>query len=324
MTSVELGAANRRAHEAAKVGPATAGPTPGRRRRLSATPYLFIAPGFLLFLLVIIYPLCRAFQMSLYDWNIVAGAASRFTGWANYVQAYHDPIFWRALVNSGAYMLFTVPLEVVLGLGIALLLKSKSRATPVFRVLFYLPVVTSWVVVSLLFQYLFSDTGLVNYGLHDLLHVTGQDTSWFSNRWPALVAISALGVWKGTGWAMMIFLAGLQGVPRELEESAAVDGANAWHRFRAVTLPAIWPAMLFVVVMLVIGGFNVFASVLLMTGGGPADQTQVLLTYMYEQAFTFLNFGYGASIAVILTIFVFVLSVVQLRVFRDRSGEGVR
>ena len=134
-----------------------------------------------------------------------------------------------------------------------------------------------------------------------------------------MVAISALGVWKGIGWSMMIFLAALQGVSRDLEEAATVDGAGRWRRFRAVTLPAIWPALAFVTVMLVIGGFNVFTSVLLMTGGGPADQTQVLLTYMYQQAFKYLDFGYGSAVAVLLTVLVFVLSVVQLRVFRNRS-----
>jgi multiple sugar transport system permease protein len=135
-----------------------------------------------------------------------------------------------------------------------------------------------------------------------------------------MAAISALGVWKGIGWSMMIFLAALQGVPRELEEAAAVDGAGRWRRFTTVTLRAIWPAAVFVTVMLVIGGFNVFTSVLLMTGGGPASQTQVLLTYMYQQAFTYLDFGYGSAIAVLLTIGVFVLSIVQLRVFRQQSG----
>jgi multiple sugar transport system permease protein len=304
-----------------RVGPASvAGPT-RRGRRVRATPYLFLAPGFLLFALLILYPMVRAFQMSLYDWQIVAGAASKFIGLDNYVKAYHDPIFWRALVNSGAYMLLTVPAEVVLGLAVALLLRAKASGSVAFRVLFYLPVVTSWVVVSLLFQYMFADGGLVNYGLHGLLHVTGHDVSWLSNRWPALVAISVLGVWKGIGWSMMIFVAALQGVPRELEESAAVDGANAWHRFRAVTLPAIWPAMLFVVVMLVIGGFNVFTSVLLMTNGGPADQTQVLLTYMYKQAFSYLDFGYGSAIAVVLTVLVFMLSMIQLRLFRARRED---
>ncbi len=120
---------------------------------------------------------------------------------------------------------------------------------------------------------------------------------------------------------MMIFLAALQGVPRDLEEAAAVDGAGRWRRFRTVTVPAIWPALTFVTVMLVIGGFNVFTSVLLMTGGGPADQTQVLLTFMYEQAFKYLQFGYGSAIAALLTVLVFILSVIQLRMFRNRENR---
>jgi multiple sugar transport system permease protein len=298
------------------VRPARAGRA---RRRRAATPYLFLAPGFVLFTALIIYPMIRAFQMSFYDWNIVAGAASRFTGWDNYVRAYHDPVFWRALANSGIYMAFTVPPQIILGLFVASLLRARAPGRALFRVLFYLPVVTSWVVVSLLFNYLFADAGLVNYILHGIGAASGH-TSWLAGRWTALAAISALGVWKGIGWSMMIFLAALQGVPKELEEAAAVDGAGRWRRFTTVTLRAIWPAAVFVTVMLVIGGFNVFTSVLLMTGGGPANQTQVLLTYMYQQAFTYLDFGYGSAIAVVLTIGVFVLSIVQLRIFRQQSG----
>jgi multiple sugar transport system permease protein len=293
-----------------------------RRHRGSLTPLLFIAPGFVLFLLLVVYPICRAFQMSFYDWNIVAGATSHFTGWDNYVRAYHDPVFWHSLVNSAAYMAMTVPPQIVLGLGIALLLNNKAPGRAVFRVLFYLPVVSSWVVVSLLFQYLFADSGLVNWMLHDVVHVTSGNTSWLSGRWTGMVAISALGVWKGVGWSMMIFLAALQGVSRELTESAAVDGAGPWQRFRAVTLPAIRPAGAFVTIMLVIGGFNVFISVILMTDGGPADSTQVLLTYMYKQAFTNLDFGYGSTIAVLLTLGVFVLSALQLRLFRGDTEEA--
>lgn len=286
----------------------------GRQR---AVPYLFLAPGFVLFLALIMYPMVRAFQMSFYDWNVVAGATSRFIGWKNYITAFHDPVFWRALVNSGVYMAITVPAQIALGLAVAMLLRAKAPGRTLFRMLFYLPVVTSWVVVSLLFQYLFADNGLVNWAL-GATHLTSGQTAWLGNRWTAMVAIAALGVWKGIGWSMMIFLAALQGVPKELEEAAAVDGAGAWARFRVVTLRAIWPATLFVTVMLVIGGFNVFTSVLLMTKGGPADQTQVLLTYMYEQAFTYLNFGYGSAIAVILTVLVFILSLLQLRVFRNQ------
>lgn len=292
-----------------------------RRTRSSLTAYLFLAPGFMLFLLVIIYPMIKAFQMSFYDWNVVAGAASKFTGLDNYRTAYHDPVFWRGLQNSAFYMAVTVPPQIVLGLGVAMMLNNKAPGRALFRVLFYLPVITSWVVVSLLFQYLFADSGLVNWLLHDVTHVTSHNTSWLSGRWTAMIAISALGIWKGIGWSMMIFLAALQGVPQELLEAAEVDGAGRWQRFRAVTLPAIWPAATFLTIMLVIGGFNVFTSVLLMTNGGPADSTEVLLTYMYKQAFTNLNFGYGSAIAVLLTVGVFILSAIQLRVFRTDGEE---
>lgn len=296
--------------------------TSRRRRRVSLTPYLFLLPGVMLFGLFILYPIVQAAQMSFYDWNILRGSASEFIGLDNYIRAFEDDRFWLSLSNSGIYMLLTVPPQIILGLAVAMLLRSKAPAQPLFRVLFYLPVVTSWVVVSLLFKYLFADQGLINYTLGDLLRLTEGDTSWLSGRWTAMVAICALGVWKGVGWSMMIFLAALQGVPQSLEEAARVDGAGWWQRFRAVTLPAIWPAMIFVIVMLVIGGFNVFTSVLLMTGGGPGGQTEVLLTYMYQQAFSDLDFGYGSALAVILTVIVFVASVIQLRVFRDRDGDA--
>ena len=294
--------------------------TPARIRTL-AIPYLFLAPGVILFAGAIIYPALQALKMSFFDWKIISGAISQFVGLDNYIRAFHDPHFWLSLSNSGLYMLFTVPPQIVIGLLIATLLKKKSPSQPFFRVLYYLPVVTSWVVVSLLFRYLFADKGFINYTLHDFLHVMNSDVSWLSSRGTALVAICALGIWKGVGWSMMIFLAALQGVPQELEEAATVDGANRWQRFKAVTLPAIAPATIFVTVMLVIGGFNVFTSVLLVTGGGPIGQTDVVLSYMYNQAFTNLDFGYGSALSAILAVIVFTLAIVQLRLFRDRNGE---
>ena len=295
-----------------------------RRRSVSGSPvvpYLFLAPGIVLFAVTVLYPTFQAFRMSFFDWKLIE-SASKFIGLDNYIRAFQDDHFWLSLSNSGIYMVLTVIPQIVIGLAIALLLVKKSPTQPLFRVLFYLPVVTSWVVVSLLFRFLFSDDGLINFTLGDLLHLTDGNTAWLADRWTALIAICALGVWKGIGWSMMIFLAALQGVPTSLLEAADMDGANRWQRFRTVTVPAIWPALLFVTVMLVIGGFNVFVSVYLMTGGGPAGRTEVLLTYMYQQAFANLDFGYGSAIAVLLTIIVFVLSIVQLRVFRDRNGEG--
>ena len=262
--------------------------------------------------------------MSFYDWKIMAGSISDFIGLDNYARAFHDPHFWLSLTNSGIYMLFTVPFEMFLGLSVALLMKKKSPSQPFFRTLFYLPVVTSWVVVSLLFKYLFADKGLINFTIHDFLHLINSDVSWLSTRSTALIAICALGIWKGIGWAMMIYLAALQGVPIELEEAATVDGANKWQRFKAVTLPAIAPATTFISVMLVIGGLNAFASIYLITGGGPVGQTDVVLTYMYTQAFGNLDFGYGSAIASILAVFVFAIAIIQLRMLRDRSEEESR
>lgn len=292
---------------------------PGRDYRAA---YLFLAPGFALFALVVLYPIVRAFQISLYQWSIVPAVASHYLGLHNYSRAIHDPVFWRALVNTGFYMAVTVPAQIVLGLGAAVLLDAKLPARGLFRTIYYLPVVTSWVVVSLLFRYLFiTDGGLVNWVLHDALHVVDHNINWLGARWTAMSALSILGIWKGVGWSMVIFLAALQGVPKELHEAAAVDGAGAWRRFRAVSLPAIWQAVAFVTVMLVIGGFNVFTSVFLITGGGPIDQTQVLLTYMYREAFTFLDFGYGSALAFTLTFIVLILSLGQLRLFR-RPAEA--
>jgi multiple sugar transport system permease protein len=292
----------------------------GRKRQETLAAYLFLLPGFAVFGIVVLYPIVRAFQISLYHWSIVPGTTSQWVGWGNYAHAIHDPVFWRALENTGFYMAVTVPAQIVLGLAVAVLLDGHMPARAFFRTLYYLPVVTSWVVVSLLFRYMFiTDGGLVNWVLHDNAHITSHNISWLGSRWIGMTSIAILGIWKGIGWSMVIFLAALQTVPSELKEAAAVDGANAWRRFRAVSLPAIRPVIAFVTVMLVIGGFNVFISVFLMTNGGPLDETQVLLTYMYRQAFSFLDFGYGSSISFTLTLIIFAISIAQLRLFRRPS-----
>jgi multiple sugar transport system permease protein len=296
------------------------GPEPaGRLRRSPAwVPYLFLLPGFALFCLVVVYPLGRSLQISFYDWSVVPTQASQFIGLDNYVRGLRDPQFWLSLANVGVYLAITVPAQVVLGLLVAVLLDAKLPARTLFRVLFYLPVVTSWVVVALLFKYLFTtDGGAINWLLHDALHLVDHNVAWLQGRWTGLLAAAILGTWKGIGWAMLIFLAALTGVSKDLKEAAALDGANAWHRFRHVSLPAIRKTLLFVVVLLIIGGFNVFISILLMTGGGPAGSTEVPLTYMYKQAFGFLDFGYAAALSFLLAIAIAFVSFVQFRLFRE-------
>ena len=226
-------------------------------------------------------------------------------------------MFWIALRNTTLYALVTVPAQIVLGLLVALGLQQVTRLRTLLRTFYYLPVVTSWVVVSLIFKFIFAgDAGLANVVLRDRLGVIPEYVSWLTEPATALLVIMVLGSWKGIGWTMVIFLAGLEGVPRELLEAAAIDGAGRWRRFRHITLPLLRPATLFVLVMLLIGGFNVFISVYLLTGGKPLHETEVLLTYMYQQAFDFLEFSYGAAVSWLLAAIVFSFSLVQLRVLR--------
>jgi multiple sugar transport system permease protein len=153
------------------------------------------------------------------------------------------------------------------------------------------------------------------------LHLYAKPIPWFSEASTAFIPIAALGIWKGIGWGMVIFLAALQAIPQQLYEAAAIDGANAWQRLIKITLPLMRPTIVFMSVMLMIGGFNVFAPVLLITNGGPVNQTQVVLTYMYEQAFKFLDFGYAAAIAFILAAIIITLSLIQIRFFRKPAGD---
>ena len=262
-----------------------------------------MAPGFAVYALIMLYPAVRAVLISLRDYNIVPGASSPFVGLDNYSGRCTTRCCAARSSTPRSMPPSRCPPQVVIGLFLAVLLDARLPGRTLFRVLFYVPVVTSWVVVSLLFQYLFStDRGFVNWVLVDVLHVVGHNVNWLGDRWPAMIAISLLGIWKGVGWSMLIFLAALTGVPRELHEAAAIDGAGA-----ARPLPSRLAAAdqrrdrSVVLVLLVIGGFNVFTSVLLMTGDGPLQQNQVPLTYMYEKAFSFLDFGYGSAISFLLT-----------------------
>ncbi len=284
-----------------------------------AIPYLFLIPGFVLFIAWMIYPLLRALQMSFYNWSLMPGQASQFIGLGNYQHAAGDPIFWRALRNTILYAIVTVAGQMILGFIAALIVNRIVHGATFFRTVYYFPVITSWVVVSLLFKYLFEsgNGGLINYVLVNILHILRQPVDWLSYGNTAWAPIMSLGICKGIGWAMLIFLAALQTVPKELYEVASLDGANAWQQVISITLPSIWSTVIFVLVLLMIGGFQAFISVWLITAGGPQQQTEVMLTYMYNQAFNFLQFGYGAAISYILTAIIVVISFIQMRVLRQ-------
>jgi multiple sugar transport system permease protein len=288
-----------------------------KRYRHALTAYLFILPGMLLFLTWTLYPLLYSFAMSFAEWNLIK--PSRFVGLENYARALRDPVFWLALRNTVVYTLITVPGQMVFGLAAALLLDRPLRARAFFRTIYYLPVVTSWVVVSLIFTYLYNgQAGLINWLLRDGLHLIGKNINWLGEPLTANLAIATLGIWKGVGWTMVIFLAGLQSIPQEIYEAAAIDGAGGWQRLRRITLPLIRQTTLFILVLLTIGGFQVFISVYVMTGGKPVHRTDVLLTYMYSNAFEFLDLGYGSALSYLFALMVFTLSMAQIRLLRRK------
>jgi multiple sugar transport system permease protein len=308
--------------QAIQAKPRPARPS-GRRRELRrlVAIYSLVIPGLVLFAFWTIYPLVDAFVMSFTQWNPNPSASSPFVGGNNYGRALHDPVFWQALGNVVWYTVVTVPGQMALGLAVALILNKKIFARGVFRVLYYLPVVTSWLVVGYVFEYLFnSQGGLVDWLLGDVVHLIPDTQPWFGDPTRALPTLMIMGIWKGVGWNMVIFLAGLQSIPPGLYEAASVDGASAWAKFRSVTLPLLSPTLVFVSVILVIGAVGVFIPIFTVTQGGPENATETLVHYGYYQAFSAFDFGYGAAITYLFAAFVAMLSIVQL-VLMGRKAE---
>ncbi len=279
---------------------------------------ILLFPGILMMGLFTFYPIIKMFIMSFFDWKIGFNQQSLFVGFQNYRDVFADPIARRSLVNTLYYLILTVPTQIVLGLGVALLIYRITRFSVTYRLLYYLPVITSWVVVALLFRYIFSNDGLLNYFLADVIHLTDGSVGWLSSRWPALTATSFLGIWKGIGWNMVIFLAALQAIPKQYYEAADIDGVNNWQRFRYITLPGIRGTLLFALVMLIIGAFNTYTPIAVMTEGNPAHQTEVVLTWMYTQTFDSLKLGYSAALSFIVTLMNIVIAVVLFRAFKAK------
>ena len=293
-----------------------------KRRHSDLLPALiFLLPGLILFVLFFLGPMLYSLRISFFEWKIVHPDQSVFVGLSNYQRALSDPIFQRAILNTLAYTVITVIVKVILGFGVALLLNQHFRGRTFFRVAYYLPVITSWVIVSLLFEYMFNgQAGLVNYLLKDILRLIPKDVLWFADPILTLIPIILLDIWKGIGWAAVIFLAGLQVIPAELYEAARVDGANTAAQLRFITWPLLGPTTAFLVVVLIIGGLNAYVPFQLMTNGGdPMDLTHSVLTLMYEATFGRIDFGYGAAISYLLTVFVFIVSFIELRLLRRQA-----
>ena len=281
---------------------------------------LLLLPGLAVFGMFTVYPIFRLLWMSFCDWSFASMLDQPFIGLANYREVLSDGTFWTVFVNSVVYTLVTVPGQMALGLFTAVLINGIKRFGVTFRVINYLPVITSWVIASLVFRYVFNTEGLFNYFLTNVVHVTSANVRWLDTRWSGLAVAMILGIWKGVGWNMVVFLAALQQVPAELYEAAEIDGCGAWKKFVSVTLPSIRGTVLFALIMLTIGGFNVFTSIKMITGGKPAHQTDTLLTWMYYKAFSTGKFGYAAALSFIMALSLGLLAILQFKAMRSRDA----
>ena len=198
----------------------------------------------------------------------------------------------------------------ILGLLAAVLINAIPRFRVTFRVIYYIPVITSWVIVSLIFRYIFNTEGMLNYVLTNVLHLTASNIRWLDGRW------------KGVGWNLVVFLAALQSVPQELYESAGIDGCGGFQKFFYVTLPSIKPTILFALVMLTIGGFNVFTSIKMITGGKPMHQTETVLTWMYYKAFNTGSFGYAAALSFVVAVTLIFLAILQFKAMKQKDAAN--
>lgn len=273
------------------------------------------APALLVFTVFMFIPLVMTFWYSL---NKYSGFGKlKFLGLDNYAKIVQDDTFWRAAVNTLAYTAFTVPLGVVLGLAAALLLNRILPARGLFRALFYVPVVISGVASGVIFLRLFDPlTGILNQIASSL----GLPTiDWQGNGKAALVSIIIVSTWQGIGFGMVVYLAALQGIPREVYEAATVDGATGWKRLIHITWPLLAPTTFFLIVYAIIGSFQVFDSVYVLTSGGPGNATTFLVQYAYDQGFNQRRQGYAAAIGVIIYVVVLIFTVVQWRFTRTRD-----
>ncbi len=277
------------------------------KAREALTFYLFLVPWLIGFLLFTIGPIIASAALSFTQYDIVT--PPRAIGAGNYRDLFTDDrLFTLSLYNTAYYVLFFVPLQIVLSLALALLLNLQVRGIPIYRTLFYIPSIVPAVANSILWIWIFQPQwGLLNYGL-SLVGIDGP--LWLSSvEWskPSLIIMS---LW-GSGGAMIIFLAGLQGIPQHLYEAAELDGANRWRRFWHITIPMLTPTTFFVLVLGVIGSFQVFTQAYIMTGGGPANSTLFYMLYLYRRAFVFQNMGYASAMAWILFVIIFVLTMIQ-------------
>lgn len=278
-----------------------------------------LLPWLLTFGLFWLYPLVYAFFLSFTEYSTL-GDTTRFIGLENYTHIFSDSLFWKALKNTSVFTFGTVPVTTVFALILAVMVNStKVRGKGFFRSAYFLPSVTSLVVIALIFSNLYAKNGYVNI-LLSLCGLPHPDKGWLLEPNTALLGIMAMDVWISAGYYMVLFLAGIQAIPKDLYESALLSGANAWQQFRLITLPLLKPTLMFVVVINTIKSFQIFVEIYVMTKGGPLNATTTLVYMVYENAFERADsMGYASALAFIVFALLLFFSALQMKVLKTKG-----
>jgi ABC-type sugar transport system permease subunit len=286
---------------------------PPRRRREYLTFLGFVAPNFILFGVFTFWPLIYSFFLSFQKWNMIS-PTKEFVGLGNYAKMLRDPVLWQVSRNTLFLAGGTVFIKLALALGLALLLNRRLTGRSVYRAIIFSPTFTTSVAVAMVWSWILDPF----YGLLRVpLNLVGiASPRWLSDIHWTMPAIILVSIWNGLGYDMVIFLAGLQGIPRDLYEAARVDGASGWRLFWNITFPLLSPTTFFLVITSVIGAFKVFDIVAVMTGGGPMNSSNVYVHYLYQNAFRWFKAGYASALAVVFFVVILIITLVQVRLSR--------
>ncbi len=271
------------------------------------TPYLLVSPYIIHFFVFVAFPVIFSIVLTFHKWNIIS--PMKFTGFDNYVRLFNDPIFFKSIANTLLFLIIHIPLQIIVALVLAEILNQKIFMRGFFRAAFFMPVVVSGVVVTMLWEQMFAfDSGLLN---RILISIGIGKVGWLVDPDVAMTSIAVMATWKNVGLYVILFLVGLQTVPPHYYEAADLEGANKYQKFFKITLPMIKPTMLMVVILSTVGGFSLFIEPYIMTGGGPLNSTISAVLYIYKQGFSYYHMGYASTLGLFFALIILLVIVIQ-------------
>ncbi len=274
-------------------------------------PYLFLLPAVLVLVVFFFIPFFQTIGLSFFNYSDSIYNPD-YAGIQNYIQILHNPVFYKVMLNTLIYLIVAVPVLAIFPLFLAVLINQKIRAITLYKILIYLPVIVSIVVAAIAFKWLYAQDGILNYFMQ-VLHLPA--IGWLTDPKYSIYSVIILTIWKGIGYYMMIYLASLMSVPKELYEACDIDGANFWQKHLTVTIPHLMPTIALVSTISSISAMKIFAEIYVMTKGGPLNSTKTIVYYIYEKAFENLDLGYASAMAVILLVIVMIFSLLNIFVF---------